>query len=177
MIAFIEEPDMRGPVPPVVVGILLVTVGVLLSLNACGGGTTIVSSPPVPPLSIVTTSLPPGVVDILYAGVTLQATGGVPPYTWAVTTGTLPSGLTLSGATAAISGTVATAGVSSFTVIVTDSERPTKSATASLSITITLPVQKIEHVVVIFQENRTTDNLFQDPLLIARGADIVNTVA
>src|SRR6266851_2458431 len=32
---------------------------------------------------------------------------------------------------------------------------------------------RIQHVVVIFQENRTPDNLFQDPVLIARGADIV----
>jgi phospholipase C len=32
-----------------------------------------------------------------------------------------------------------------------------------------LPVQ---HVVIIFQENRTPDNLFQDPVLISRGADI-----
>jgi phospholipase C len=33
----------------------------------------------------------------------------------------------------------------------------------------------IQHVVVIFQENRTPDNLFQDPVLISRGADIVNS--
>jgi phospholipase C len=33
----------------------------------------------------------------------------------------------------------------------------------------------IHHVVVIFQENRTPDNLFQDPVLISRGADIVNS--
>ncbi len=32
----------------------------------------------------------------------------------------------------------------------------------------------IRHVVVIFQENRTPDNLFQDPVLISRGADIRN---
>ncbi|HXM21311.1 MAG TPA: alkaline phosphatase family protein [Terriglobales bacterium] len=32
---------------------------------------------------------------------------------------------------------------------------------------------KFQHVVVIVQENRTPDNLFQDPLLIANGADIV----
>jgi phospholipase C len=30
----------------------------------------------------------------------------------------------------------------------------------------------IQHIVVIFQENRTPDNLFQDPLLMSRGADI-----
>lgn len=34
------------------------------------------------------------------------------------------------------------------------------------------PPGKIKHVVVIFQENRSTDNLFQDPVLISRGADI-----
>jgi phospholipase C len=33
---------------------------------------------------------------------------------------------------------------------------------------------KIQHIVVIFQENRTPDNLFQDPVLIQRGADIQN---
>ena len=34
---------------------------------------------------------------------------------------------------------------------------------------------KIQHVVIIFMENRTTDNLFQDPVLIARGADIASS--
>src|SRR5579862_2428685 len=36
-------------------------------------------------------------------------------------------------------------------------------------------VGKINHVVVIFQENRTPDNLFQDPDLINRGADIASS--
>src|ERR1700688_3706024 len=33
----------------------------------------------------------------------------------------------------------------------------------------------MQHVVVVFQENRTPDNLFQDPVLIARGADIAGS--
>ena len=33
----------------------------------------------------------------------------------------------------------------------------------------------IQHIVVIFQENRTPDNLFQDPVLISRGADIASS--
>ena len=37
------------------------------------------------------------------------------------------------------------------------------------------PTQKIQHIVIIFQENRTPDNLFQDPKLIAKGADISPT--
>ena len=36
------------------------------------------------------------------------------------------------------------------------------------------PPGKIQHVVVIFQENRTPDNLFQDQTLVSRGADIQN---
>jgi phospholipase C len=34
---------------------------------------------------------------------------------------------------------------------------------------------KFEHIVIIFQENRTPDNLFQDPVLIANGADIASS--
>src|ERR1700687_4673262 len=37
------------------------------------------------------------------------------------------------------------------------------------------PPGKIQHVVVIFQENRTPDNLFQDSVLISRGADIAQS--
>jgi phospholipase C len=39
----------------------------------------------------------------------------------------------------------------------------------------TLPPGKIQHIVIIFQENRTPDNLFQDPVLISAGADIANS--
>jgi phospholipase C len=37
------------------------------------------------------------------------------------------------------------------------------------------PNSKIQHVVVIFQENRTPDNLFHDPVLIERGADLASS--
>jgi phospholipase C len=43
-----------------------------------------------------------------------------------------------------------------------------------VTITVPPPVPTIQHVVIIFQENRTPDNLFQDPVLIGRGADIQN---
>jgi phospholipase C len=35
--------------------------------------------------------------------------------------------------------------------------------------------QKIQHVVIIFQENRSSDGLFHDPTLMANGADIATT--
>jgi phospholipase C len=37
------------------------------------------------------------------------------------------------------------------------------------------PPGKINHVVIIFQENRTPDNLFHDPVLISRGAEIASS--
>ncbi len=38
-----------------------------------------------------------------------------------------------------------------------------------------IPLGKISHVVVLIQENRTPDNLFHDPVLITRGADIASS--
>jgi hypothetical protein len=49
----------------------------------------------------------------------MKASGGVTPYTWTVSVGNLPSGLALSAA-GVISGTPTTAGVSDFTLQVTD---------------------------------------------------------
>ncbi|GFO65940.1 CARDB domain-containing protein [Geomonas paludis] len=51
----------------------------------------------------------------------LEASGGVAPYTWSITTGTLPAGLTLNPATGEITGVPTEAANSLFTVRVTDS--------------------------------------------------------
>ncbi len=48
-------------------------------------------------------------------------------------------------------------------------------ATATTATTTAVSTSKIQHVVIIFQENRTPDNLFQDPVLIGRGADIAGS--
>jgi len=69
-------------------------------------------------LTITTTSpLTEGTVGTAY-NQTFAATGGTPPYSWLVTVGTPPAGLTLSGA-GVLSGTPTTAGTSNFTVQVT----------------------------------------------------------
>jgi hypothetical protein len=78
-----------------------------------------VVAPTVLPISITTTSLPSITVGTPYSA-TLSATGGIPPYTWSVSSGALPAGLTLSAA-GAISGTPTAEGTNSFTVQVTDS--------------------------------------------------------
>jgi hypothetical protein len=92
-------------------------------------------------LAVATLSggLPAGSVSVgggVYPSTALSATGGTGPYTWAVTTGILPSGLALSSS-GMLSGTPTTAGAFPFTVTVTDAATPTHhTATASLSITI-----------------------------------------
>lgn len=77
-----------------------------------------------PPLSITTMSLPSGATATGYSG-SLQATGGILPYTWTITQGQLPAGLTLaSGSNGAgtISGTPILVNSSTFTVQVADAE-------------------------------------------------------
>ncbi len=92
-----------------------------------------------PPPSISTTSLPNGQVGVAY-NTTLTATGGKPPYTWSITSGSLPAGLSLNSSTGAITGTP-TAAVSndSVTFKVTDSSSPAQTAPKSLTITIAPP--------------------------------------
>jgi len=138
-----------------VVGLMLILIG----LNGCGsvsGGGTGTQQ-----LTVTTQSLPNGTVGVAYSAA-LTASGGTTPYTWSISAGALPSNLTLAASTGVISGKPSTAGTSNFTVKVTDSETPPQTATAQLSITINAAGQNpIQHVVIIFQENRTPDNLFQ----------------
>ncbi|MGB9233449.1 MAG: putative Ig domain-containing protein, partial [Terriglobales bacterium] len=90
-----------------------------------------------PALTITTGSEPTGVLNQSYSG-SLSATGGITPYTWSISAGSLPPGLTLNASTGAITGTDSTeTGTFGFTVQVTDSESPTPSTTTKgLSITI-----------------------------------------
>jgi hypothetical protein len=81
------------------------------------------------PLTIVTTSLPTGNVGASYAnaGVNaaanagVNAAGGTPGYSYTLTQGSLPSGLTLNPTNGLISGTPTSSGTSSFTVQASDS--------------------------------------------------------
>jgi hypothetical protein len=75
---------------------------------------------PPPPLAFSTTPpLPSGTVDVEYTE-RLFATGGKPPYKWAVIGGVIPEGLQLSDA-GVLSGTPTKAGEASFSVQVADS--------------------------------------------------------
>jgi hypothetical protein len=87
-------------------------------------------------LTITTKRLPDGMVGTAYSQ-TLTADGGITPFTWTLTAGALPAGLTLSSA-GVISGTPTTAGKATFAVTVTDSSTPTaQTASQPFHITIT----------------------------------------
>ncbi len=79
-----------------------------------------------------------GTVGVAYS-VTLTQTGGVSPYTWTVTTGALPAGLSLNASTGTITGTPTAAGSPNFTVTLTDSGSPALTTTVKLSISIASP--------------------------------------
>ncbi len=89
--------------------------------------------PPPPQLAITTSSLTGGQVQLAYTA-PLAATGGSAPYSWSVSSGQLPTGLSLAPSTGMISGTPTAAGTVSFTTEVTDQTGAT--ATANLSIDI-----------------------------------------
>lgn len=93
-------------------------------------------------LAVTTSSLPPGIHKHAYKSV-LSASGGNPPYKWALAAGSaaLPPGLKLSGA-GVISGKPTTAGLFTFSVQVTDKKTKTKpptqnTATQTLTISVT----------------------------------------
>ena len=65
---------------------------------------------------------------------TLAVTGGTGPFTWSVSSGSLPAGVTLNSSTGVLSGTPATPGLYSFTVRVSDAFGQT--ATQGLNLTV-----------------------------------------
>ena len=64
-------------------------------------------------------SLPPGEISMAY-GSQIGVQGGATPYSWGITAGALPSGLSLDLSSGALSGTATTVGTANFTVQVTD---------------------------------------------------------
>ena len=113
------------------------TVKVTDSSGAQGGASSVTQKLSVtinPSLVITTTSLPNGLVGAAYSA-TLGSSGGVGTITWSLSSGSLPAGLTLSGA-GAISGTPTTAGSSTFTVQAKDSGTPQQTVQQPLSITV-----------------------------------------
>lgn len=94
------------------------------------------------PLAITPAALPTGALTETYPSASLNATGGLPPYTWSITsaTGTFPPGLTLNSSSGAISGTPTTAGTYNFTAQVKDSTNATITGNFTIQVNAALAI-------------------------------------
>jgi hypothetical protein len=143
---------MRGQLKALVIAGAMLTAGLGTSAAASAATT--------PPLAITTTGEPcaGGVCSLAEGNVgvgfeaTVIATGGAPdqnlddsPYTWAITGGSLPAGLTFDNeyGEGVLSGTPTKAGTSSFTVQVTDSAG---GGTVSQAFTIAIGTGNLDQV-------------------------------
>ncbi|MGA8764143.1 MAG: putative Ig domain-containing protein [Candidatus Sulfotelmatobacter sp.] len=84
-------------------------------------------------LSVSTTTLPEITAGSNY-DTPVVAVGGVTPYHWSVSTGSLPTGISLSATSGVISGTTQQTGQYTLTVHVTDSSSPQQSANAQYTV-------------------------------------------
>jgi len=89
-------------------------------------------------VEIITTSCPDAPPFVPYSTF-VAAWGGVRPYTWSVTAGALPTGMTINAATGEISGTCNAPAIYNFTVQAVDSAGSPSSDTQALSIAVVPP--------------------------------------
>jgi phospholipase C len=168
----------------------------LFGLSGCGSGSS-TGTMGTPSYSLIAAALDPGTVAAGNASTSTitvtpangyrgtvslscsMVSGGTAAATSAPSCSFSMSTVTISGATPGTSTlTVSTSnGTPGGTYTITVAASDTKSLAASNgSQTLSLiTAAALQHIVVIFQENRTPDNLFQDPVLISRGADIASS--
>jgi hypothetical protein len=132
-------------------------VGLVLVLAACGrvSPTSTATETPSPapsqsptaaptPLTIPGPTFHMGEVELAYAPVAYQVTGGNMPYVWMISDGALPGGLSIS-ANGVISGMPTVAGTFKFTAEVTDASLATANVAGAISIAPRLTFQYIRH--------------------------------
>jgi uncharacterized protein (TIGR03437 family) len=88
-------------------------------------------------LRITTSTISNPQVGVAYSQA-FSATGGVTPFTWSVSAGALPSGLSINPSTGVIAGTPSAANTFTFTIKVTDAQQ--SSATQMFSVSVTTPI-------------------------------------
>ena len=121
-------------------------------------------------ITISTTTLGSGQVNVYYY-TALEATGGSGPYTWRVSAGNLPSGLTLSTA-GIISGTPTNEGTYTFTIEVSASS--SLSATRSYTFTVSASSTSSLTITTTTLPDGTADTYYSTQLAAAGGSGAYN---
>jgi phospholipase C len=178
------------PLPSLTVALSVVSM--MVTLAGCGGGPSPrpvnsasynLTATTFNPATVITGKVSSSTITITPANgftgsVSLSCsmiTGGTPPPSCSFS----PSAVTVSGtapatSTLTVSTSLSTQG-GTYTIDVTgDSSTGLTPRNGPQTLTFTATAV-IQHVVVIFQENRTPDNLFQDSVLISHGADIASS--
>lgn len=102
-------------------------------------------------------------------------TGGTPPPSCSFSASSVTiSDTTAGNSTLTVSTSTNTPG-GTYTITVVGSDANGKAPSNGAQTLSLTAAAVLQHIVVIFQENRTPDNLFQDPVLIGRGADIASS--
>jgi phospholipase C len=172
-------------------GLFVCVAALMAGLNGCGG--TAPAVPPVVPTpgyTLAASGLSPASVTAGSASTSAitvtsangytgsvslacsKITGGTPAPTCSFSVSPITVTETAPGTSTLTVTTSSSTPGGSYAITVTGSDAKSlapSNGPQALALTTTAVLQ---HVVIIFQENRTPDNLFQDPVLIARGADI-----
>ena len=135
-------------------GVVAIAMALMFGMGGCGGG-----SPAGPTAPTATLSASPSGVE----------KGEPVTLTWQTSNATSVS---ISGIGAVAASGTKQVTPSSTTTYTLTAQGPGGTQKASTNVLVT--TTPIQHVVIIFQENRTPDNLFQDAVLVNRGADIQN---
>ncbi|AMP00053.1 putative Ig domain protein [Collimonas arenae] len=104
--------------------------------NAVPGSRAYTLSINAPAMTITPPILPASTVGVAYTSQSVSANGGTAPYTYAITSGSLPTGMTLSSS-GALSGTPTSGGSFNFTVTATDSSTGSGPYTSARAYTLT----------------------------------------
>jgi len=168
------------------------TILTLLNLSGCGGNSSSVPVGGTPSYALTAAALNPASVTAggaSSAAITITPangyTGNVTLSCAAITGNAVPScsfspnpvpitGTAAASSTLTVSTTINTPG-GSYSISVSGADGNEKAPSDGAQTVSLTAAANIQRVLVIFQENRTPDNLFQDPVLIGRGADIAGS--
>jgi hypothetical protein len=148
--------------------------------TACGSGSATTSNIPAmqvtTPLKISPQTLPPATTGSPYT-TALIVSGGIPPYLWSLSSGTLPDGLSLGQNTGIISGMTTDTGSFAFQVTVEDSQGSASSAGRtkfSSSPPVSLP--PVNHASAFLYLNVVEEALLTPPVTITSGSIPLATI-
>ena len=183
---------MNRPQPSSSVPVVSCAILTLLSFSGCGGNSTSIPVGGTPSYALTAAALNPS--SVTAGGASSSAititpangyTGNVTLSCATIAGNAAPScsfsvnpvpiaGAAAASSTLTVSTTINTPG-GSYSISVSGADANKEAPRNGPQTVSLIAAAVIQRVVVIFQENRTPDNLFQDPVLIGRGADIAGS--